>query len=399
MLDPKITEDVVDSWNTLQKDARKGFDVQRALLPKNVMQQIIDALFLATLRVEEGQYPHFSVIVLPRNPTSPSDADVLKSVMRLGKIELLTAARLAKFSGAFDPDFSAIAVDWDESVAGVVIWGVVPHMPPIRPLEEPLGQVMPVQLPPPDFLRIMSAGPATLRFVRRYFAMGTLQDGVFQKSLPTPFTKRSLGGLVTRLLNIDVPKEGLIYDNVVLAGFQQLLHQMAIRGHGGTLVVVPGSKKKDTLPLDVRNSFVTGELSIGRTLVGFATGDISPINTAILYQRAANEELKRLAQLSTIDGALVISEQFEVIAFGALLNARDSSLECVEGPDGMGNQTFKPFDVNRYGSRHRSAFNFAAACEGSVVFVVSQDGPVRAFARAQNDQMNVWPDCNVRTSV
>lgn len=399
MLDPKITKDVLDSWDIVQKDTRKGFDVQRALLPEIVMQQIIDVLFLATLRAEEGQYPRFSVIVLPRNPLNSRDEDVLKGVMPLSKIELLSAARLAKFCGAFDPDFSAIAVDWDEEEEGVVIWGVVPHMPPIFPLEEPMGHVVTVQLPPPDFLRIMSAGPAALRFVRGYFVLGTLQDGGFQKSLPTPFTRRSLGGLVTGLLNIDVPEGNLIYDNVVLAGFRQLLHQIAIRGHGGTLVVVPGSKKKDSLPLNARNRFVNGESSISKTLIGFATGDISPVNTAVLYQRAAIEELKRLAQLSTIDGALVISEQFEVIAFGALLNASDSSLECVEGPDGMGNQTFKPFDVNRYGSRHRSAYNFAAACEGSVVFVVSQDGPVRAFARMQNGQITVWPDCNVGTSL
>lgn len=262
MLDPKITKDVADAWNAAQEDSRKGFAVQRALPTNGVMQQLIDDLFMTTLRVEEGHYPRFSIAWIPRNPTVVGGPACMTNVRRLVGVESLSAARLAKFCGAFDPDFSAIAVDWDEEKDSIVIWGIVVHVPPVHPLDEPLGHVESVQFGAPDVLRIMSGGPAALRFIRGNFLLGTLQYGIFQPSLPTPFTPMALGGIVTKLLNLDIPKEGLLHANVVLAAFQQLLYQMAIRGHGGTLVIVPGSKKSESLPLTSRNSFVAGDFGI-----------------------------------------------------------------------------------------------------------------------------------------
>ena len=99
--------------------------------------------------------------------------------------------------------------------------------------------------------------------------------------------------------------------------------------------------------------------------------------------------------MSAIDGALIITFGFEVVTFGATLTAPRSALVPVIGPDGYGNTRKTTFELDRYGTRHRSAFDFAAAHKGSLVFVISEDGPVRAFHRENDTTVHVWPDCTV----
>jgi DNA integrity scanning protein DisA with diadenylate cyclase activity len=105
------------------------------------------------------------------------------------------------------------------------------------------------------------------------------------------------------------------------------------------------------------------------------------------------EALQRLAQLAAIDGALIIDSNFKVVAFGAKLTAPAWDKKTVIGPDGYGSPNGQPFEINRYGTRHQSARDFAAACESAIVFVISQDGPIRAFHRTDETTVTCWPDC------
>ena len=114
----------------------------------------------------------------------------------------------------------------------------------------------------------------------------------------------------------------------------------------------------------------------------------------IAYRKFACEIIQRIAQLATVDGALVIDTLFNVLAFGAILIAPDSEHPALIGPDGFGNPNGQPFDISRYGTRHRSAFNYSAANHNSTVFVISQDGPIRAFRGDGDSSVLVWPDCN-----
>jgi hypothetical protein len=105
------------------------------------------------------------------------------------------------------------------------------------------------------------------------------------------------------------------------------------------------------------------------------------------------EYLQRLAQLSVIDGALILTRELELVAFGSHIQAPKWTGRTLEGPNGRGYSSGNPFDAKRFGLRHNAAINFAGACEGSVVFVISQDGPVQAFTKSDQDTVLYWPDC------
>jgi len=42
-----------------------------------------------------------------------------------------------------------------------------------------------------------------------------------------------------------------------------------------------------------------------------------------------------------------------------------------------------------------SAIDFAAACKGAIVFVILQDGPIRAFVSGDESEVFCWADCTV----
>ncbi|MGB7291958.1 MAG: hypothetical protein WBD99_07290 [Thermodesulfobacteriota bacterium] len=104
--------------------------------------------------------------------------------------------------------------------------------------------------------------------------------------------------------------------------------------------------------------------------------------------------LDAIAQLACIDGALIISTQFNVVAFGSKLSAPKWSGSVLIGPDGFGGGG-GIFDVSKLGTRHNSAINFVGSCTDSIIFVISQDGPIRGFAYQDSNTIFCWPDCSV----
>jgi hypothetical protein len=88
--------------------------------------------------------------------------------------------------------------------------------------------------------------------------------------------------------------------------------------------------------------------------------------------------------IASIDGALTTTPTFAPLGFGATLRGDQWRGTCSMYPTPGAGGGGKGFPIIRYGTRHRSAMNFAGACPGSIAFVISQDGPIRAFARAND---------------
>jgi hypothetical protein len=65
----------------------------------------------------------------------------------------------------------------------------------------------------------------------------------------------------------------------------------------------------------------------------------------------------------------------------------------VTGPDGFGEGGGEVLNPARLGMRHNSALAFAGAVDGSIAFVISQDGPVRVFVKSDESTLLYWPDC------
>jgi hypothetical protein len=95
-----------------------------------------------------------------------------------------------------------------------------------------------------------------------------------------------------------------------------------------------------------------------------------------------------------VDGALVITEKFEVLSFGATLRAPRWKGQVVVGPYGFIDGG-EEFEHRMLGTRHHSVMNFIGECAESIGFVISQDGPIRGFIKKDAETLLCWPDCRV----
>lgn len=98
---------------------------------------------------------------------------------------------------------------------------------------------------------------------------------------------------------------------------------------------------------------------------------------------AAIFELSRtIASLSAVDGAVVLSKRFELLAFGTeIAGARTDGerFRVRRALDGEGEETVDD-DEENVGTRHRAAYRFVLAHPRGLAIVVSQDGTVRFVA-------------------
>ena len=90
-----------------------------------------------------------------------------------------------------------------------------------------------------------------------------------------------------------------------------------------------------------------------------------------------------LAGLTAVDGATVISDRFEPLAFGAKILSRDGAhrvdqVLLTEPIEGIPDTTVDPAHLG--GTRHLSAAQFAHDQRNAIALVASQDGQFTVFA-------------------
>jgi hypothetical protein len=132
----------------------------------------------------------------------------------------------------------------------------------------------------------------------------------------------------------------------------------------------------------IENDFNTGFKN------GFSKGLVIAEEIQNEYQ-ALFDSARAIAKLSTADGCIVFDRGLRLLGFKGEVLVRDNP-ECVELnlnseiPEQKGT-----FDINQFGTRHRSAARFCAKVPGGVAFVVSQDGDIRLFMHLGNGKVGV----------
>jgi hypothetical protein len=383
MLDPKVIDEV------LQGFAARGGRIQD-LPPPDVVHRFIEVAFFGSLKSEEGRPAHFAASLASLNEAKAAQ-DYAINVRVFAQPLPFTAGTIAKVGSAFDPDLSSLAVGANDA-GNLEIWGVFSYRPPWDYYNSiPAALVGAAPSFRPNFLTVTVAAPGSLLFSRGSDAVGRLVSGYFVQATPIPFTSRSLGKYWLEFVKKTGPfgSHGNAYWRLARNGLEVLLDEISRRGHGGTLVLLDCTAPPPQQLYHSMHSFHTSG-NVGALIINCLTHQDM---IGIAYRRAALEHLQRTAQLAALDGALIVESNFNVIGFGAKLQSPPWSGKTIVGPDGFGCGGGGDFVMDGYGTRHRSARDFAAACGSSIVFVVSQDGPIRAFHKTSDSVVTCWPDC------
>jgi hypothetical protein len=199
---------------------------------------------------------------------------------------------------------------------------------------------------------------------------------------------------------------------------ERILFYVNKKQHGGTIIVIPSrTTKMDTHLTDLINikyqcsySYVW-DLMV-RNLVNnyryyalhFPLWDGKLKLTTDRFQKhsllrsnrheleeALGDAAQAIAALTSVDGAVVMTDRFNVMGFGAEVIALSPSLprEVIIATKSK----HRRVPIESYGTRHRAAFRFCFKLEDSVAFVASSDGGVKAIKRVGSDVF-LWPDIN-----
>jgi hypothetical protein len=167
----------------------------------------------------------------------------------------------------------------------------------------------------------------------------------------------------------------------------QLAASMRAHGHGGSLLVVPtGSELWRTSIVHPILYSVTPPFS---ALAELMRQEVNDANENLL-DAAVRRAVDTVAGLTAVDGATVIDDQYQVLAFGAKIRRPPGSLpaeQMVATEPVVGDQPVIIPPAQNGGTRHLSAAQFVHDQRESIALVASQDGRFTVFAWSPCESM------------
>jgi len=340
-----------------QKARERGRAVVAAPPDEETIEALVDAAFWASLRREETYIPKISLaFVEPDAATHP---------MRFDRPLPLVPAALVKVAPAVERPGIHLGVC--RSGADLSVWGTVRAIPFL---------CFVVEVAAPGLLVVKHhRGDETGKFVNVAVIEGDQIKIVDETASSLP----DCPPLLTSLLGFDSPASwtvGLEAVNVLV----QLAVSMRAHGRGGLLLIVPpGSEswqESVVRPIPYAVSPAFAELAQ-------LTRAAADVKVEQPWQDALHRAVEAIAGLTAVDGATVLTKEYELLAFGAKITRRKSSpqveqvavTEPVEGNVAM---TVHPTQLG--GTRHLSAAQFVHDQRDAVALVASQDGRFTVFA-------------------
>ena len=343
-------------------EARRRDERQLAHAPDaRTIETIIDATFWASFRPEEGRFPKISLAFLP-----PEQAGhPLTFENRLP----LTPAILTKLAPAVERPGVHLGVwrDADE----LYVWGATRQIPS-------LGFV----------LEDVEPGLLVIKH-RRIDGFGKFANVAILKGEQTKIVDEDgtslpdCPDLLKSLLAFTSPATWDDSVNVLV----QLAASMRAYGHGGTLLVVPTGTEQ--WRESIVHPLIYSVVPSSSKLANLIRKGVSP-ESEKEWQASLSSGVETVAGLTAVDGATVISDEYEVLAFGAKIK-RAPGTEQVEQmvltEPIVGNAAVVVPPVQHGGTRHLSAAQFIHDQRNALALVASQDGRFTVFAWSPCEEM------------
>jgi hypothetical protein len=323
------------------------------------IETIIDAAFWASLRREEGRTPTISLAFVPPEATGHP----LLFETRLP----LKPAALTKLAPAVERPGIHLGVWRDDGE--LCVWGTAQTLPAfcfvvevvtsglivVKDRSEPFSKFVNVAVLEGDQVKFIDEGTA------------------FEPECPSA---------VRSLLGFNQRQEAGTVNLLV-----QLATSMRAHGRGGALLVVPQGSA--TWQESIVSPILYAIQPPFRDLAVLA-----PLRPAAGDKAEWHEDLRRsvdaIGGLTAVDGAVVMTDQYEVVAFGAKIRRRRASppVERIVVTEPVENGTTSiTTPALLGGTRHLSAAQFVYDQRDAIALVASQDGRFTIFQWSAGEEM------------
>jgi hypothetical protein len=317
------------------------------------IEALIETAFWTSLRREENYTPLISLAFV-----SP---DALASPLRFERRLPLAAQPLTRLAPAVERPGIHLGV-WRED-GQFFVWGATRDLPAFCFVVEVIA---------PGLLVVKHSRLESEKFVNVAVLQGDEIKIIDEQSAKLP----DCPDLLTSLLGFETQHSSSESVNVLI----QLAISMREHGRGGSLLVVPSAT-------DAWRESVAQPISYALMPPFPALAELMQERTARKPDRRWMTALRRavdgVAGLTAVDGATLITDQYEVLAFGAKIVRRKGSpqitgLILTEPITGSSASVVEPGQLG--GTRHLSAAQFVHDQRDAVALVASQDGRFTVFA-------------------
>lgn len=315
------------------------------------IEVMADVAFWASLRHEEGRSPKISLAFLPPSAT-------VQPLLFERQLPL-SAAGLSKLAPAVERPGIHLGV-WRDRGGEFRVWGTARRLPPLCFVVE-----------------VVTSGLLVIKY--RSESFGKFENVAVLEGDQIKFVEQEREhesdspDLVPSRLGIDLPASLAESVHILV----QLSASMRAHGRGGALIIVPMTNAHwDESVVQPVLYAVTPPFSELAILVSDeANGDDE-------WQQDVRRAVAGLAGLTAVDGATVINERYELLAFGTKIMRRRGSPQVervlmTETVDGSARVPGAPYQLG--GTRHLSAAQFVHDQRDATVLVASQDGRFTIF--------------------
>jgi hypothetical protein len=319
-----------------------------------VIEAIIDVAFWSSLLKEEGRSPKISLAYLP--PSLAGQPLIFEEPI------LLSTHVLTKLAPAVERSGIHLGV-WDID-GELFVWGTTRTIPDccfVLEVIEPGLLVI-------KHRRISGFGKFINVAVLKGDEIKIIDEN--SKSLP------DCPALLTSLLDFNSPTGWNDSINVLV----QLAASMRAHGHGGSLLVVPtGSDSWRDSIISPMSYPVTPPYDELKKLLNQEV----EADDIVLWQEEINRTVESIAGLTAVDGATIINDQLELMAFGAKIGLSSNGLPVeqmlvTEPVIGTTAKIIHP--AQNGGTRHLSAAQFVFDQRDAMALISSQDGRFSIFS-------------------
>jgi sensor domain DACNV-containing protein len=341
----------------------RGIAPLASLPDEDAIGSMIDAAFWTSLRREEGYVPRISLAFL-----SPSEAD---HPLTLDRPLPLSAGALTRVAPAVER--AGIHLGVSKINGGeLAVWGTTRGIPAL---------CLVLEVTAPGLLVIKHhRGDESGKYINVAVLEGDQVKLVDERASLLPDCPKVL----PTLLGFESPDLGVDSTNVLV----QLAVSMRATGRGGALLVVPPNTET------WRESIVWPALYA----VSPAFSELQMLNQTppehererYIWQEALARAVNAMAGLTAVDGATVITSQYDLLAFGATIARRKgftqvSQVVVTEPIEGGAADLVPPEQLG--GTRHQYCAQFVHDQRDSVALVASRDGRFTIFAWSPIESM------------
>jgi hypothetical protein len=374
------------------------------------LAKILEIAYFASMETEEGRPLKFALIL--RASTEADEPGY--GVARFAERRSLSSSEIRRLAPATGLCSTFIAVESNDDKS--FIWGTVDmgsEWSLLQNAERTSGVGLPFHL----VITVSAPGTISLKFSDSLlYSVERGQSA--QKSynvLKSGPVHEFFRPVMDQMLKESFPNgDGLLldkfnylsYGNEYLRFLARTLRYAEELGHGGTIIVIRKEDKArinnflsikypiiNCTPWNELVQYVkltSDEIEFSKLVDGKPLVERASIDTWKLANRKCEklglqliDHSRFLARLTQVDGALILTEQLEVLGFGAIIKDLSDTSQSFRFCKDESCVSFDERERDGYGTRHRSTMSLCEKVD-CIAFVLSQDGGVKALMKQAN---------------